>query len=129
MCEKEMAPATPASAATVRPVNTWDLTQTTFTKLYRSWRRIERHDCLDQYAGRVLVRAFLDERRRPWRREYPTMPGSSALDTVAVEPPDSDERGPLDAVLVRTGAPATCAGPVPPPWIGCSATRAQGPAG
>ena len=46
-----------------------DLTQITFTKLYRSWRRIERHDVLDQFARRVLMRAFLDERRRPWRRE------------------------------------------------------------
>ena len=42
-----------------------DLTQLTFTKLYRGWRRIERHDALDQYARRVLLRAYLDERRRP----------------------------------------------------------------
>jgi RNA polymerase sigma-70 factor (sigma-E family) len=49
-----------------------DLTQLTFTKIYRRWRHIERHDALDQYARRVLLRALLDERRRPWRREYPT---------------------------------------------------------
>jgi RNA polymerase sigma-70 factor (sigma-E family) len=49
-----------------------DLTQTTFIKLYQRWRRIERHDVLDQYARRVLLRTFLDERRRPWRREHAT---------------------------------------------------------
>src|SRR5690606_33835984 len=45
-----------------------DLTQTAFTNLYRAWNRLDRHDALDQYTRRVLVRAFLDERRRPWRR-------------------------------------------------------------
>ena len=59
-----------------------DLTQITFTKLYRSWRRIERHDVLDQFARRVLLRAFLDERRRPWRREHATVPHSTTLDTA-----------------------------------------------
>src|SRR3954466_11500868 len=48
-----------------------DLTQTTFIKLYRAWSRVERHDVLDQYTRRILLRAFLDERRRPWRRERP----------------------------------------------------------
>lgn len=65
-----------------------DLTQTAFTKLYRSWHRIERHDAMDQYARRVLLRAFLDERRRPWRREYATEPGSPALDSAVHDQPD-----------------------------------------
>jgi RNA polymerase sigma-70 factor (sigma-E family) len=61
-----------------------DLVQLTFTKLYRVWRRIERHQTLDQYARRVLLRSFLDERRRPWRREVPTevvepMPAAAAV--------------------------------------------------
>ena len=60
-----------------------DLTQITFTNLYRAWHRIQRHDVLDQYARRVLLRAFLDERRRPWRRELATVPDSSTLDRVA----------------------------------------------
>jgi RNA polymerase sigma-70 factor (sigma-E family) len=59
-----------------------DLTQITFTKLYRAWRRIERHDVLDQFARRVLLRAFLDERRRPWGRVFATGPHSATLDTV-----------------------------------------------
>ena len=67
-----------------------DLTQLTFTKLYRVWRRIERQHSLDQYTHRVLLRAYLDERRRPWRREVPTeiipptaaAPGSSPDDRM-----------------------------------------------
>jgi RNA polymerase sigma-70 factor (sigma-E family) len=47
-----------------------DLTQTTLTKLYLAWRRIDRAGSVDAYARQVLVRAFLDERRRPWRREH-----------------------------------------------------------
>ncbi len=47
-----------------------DLTQIVFTKLYRSWRRIYRRDEVPQsFVRQTLIRAFLDERRRPWRRE------------------------------------------------------------
>jgi RNA polymerase sigma-70 factor (sigma-E family) len=76
-----------------------DLTQLTFTKLYRGWRRIERHDALDQYARRVLLRAFLDERRRPWRREIPT----AAIDPSRPARPDGqpDDRVVLRSALLR----------------------------
>ena len=69
-----------------------DLTQTAFTKLYRSWHRIERHDVVDQYARRVLLRAYLDERRRPWRREFATTPASAELDIVSTADDTADER-------------------------------------
>jgi RNA polymerase sigma-70 factor (sigma-E family) len=46
-----------------------DLTQTVFTKLYRSWRRISRDEVPQAFARRTLFRTFLDEQRRPWRRE------------------------------------------------------------
>jgi RNA polymerase sigma-70 factor (sigma-E family) len=78
-----------------------DLTQTTFTKLYRSWRRIQRHDVLDQYARRVLLRAFLDERRRPWSREYATTPDSAVLDASAHVDRGPEERMVLSAALLR----------------------------
>jgi RNA polymerase sigma-70 factor (sigma-E family) len=45
-----------------------DLTQITFTRLYRHWKRIHRMDNLDAYARTTLVNAFLAERRSPWRR-------------------------------------------------------------
>jgi RNA polymerase sigma-70 factor (sigma-E family) len=80
-----------------------DLTQTAFTKLYRAWTRIDRHDVLDQYARRVLLRAFLDEGRRPWRRERPTH-DDETLDTVAPEQPEQrgvEERQMLKTALLR----------------------------
>lgn len=77
-----------------------DLVQTAFTKLYRHWHRVERHDALDQYARRVLLRAFLDERRRPWRREYATEPGSSALDSTVRDSYAEADSG-LHAALMR----------------------------
>jgi RNA polymerase sigma-70 factor (sigma-E family) len=76
-----------------------DLTQLAFTKLYRAWRRIERHDSLDQYARRVLLRAYLDERRRPWRREVPV----EIIDPTipAPEGHSPDDRVVLRAALAR----------------------------
>jgi RNA polymerase sigma-70 factor (sigma-E family) len=75
-----------------------DLTQIAITKLYQAWPRIERHDTVDQYARRVLLRAFLDERRRPWRREVAT---ETTPDTAALEPRGSDERVMLRTALMR----------------------------
>jgi RNA polymerase sigma-70 factor (sigma-E family) len=50
-----------------------DLVQTAFVKLYRAWRRVERHDTLDAYTRQILVRTFLDESRRGFfHRERPT---------------------------------------------------------
>ena len=48
-----------------------DLVQTALAKLYVAWPRLVRHGALHGYAKQVVVRAFLDERRRPWRREHP----------------------------------------------------------
>ena len=47
-----------------------DLVQTALVKLYVAWRRVQRSEP-DGYARRILLRCFLDERRRPWRRETP----------------------------------------------------------
>ncbi|MFG2064090.1 SigE family RNA polymerase sigma factor [Micromonospora sp. NPDC048871] len=47
-----------------------DLVQTAFTRLYLAWHRVSRHEVLDAYLRQIIVRAFLDERRRGWwRRE------------------------------------------------------------
>jgi RNA polymerase sigma-70 factor (sigma-E family) len=78
-----------------------DLTQTTFTKLYRAWTRIDRHEVLDQYARQVLLRTFLDERRRPWRREKPTEPEDAVLDVTAPEVRGSEDREVLKAALLQ----------------------------
>lgn len=80
-----------------------DLTQTALTKLYLVWRRIDRIRSVDAYARQVLVRAFLDERRRPWRRERSA---ADPPDAAGVEdlPAAVDERLSLEALLRRLPA-------------------------
>jgi RNA polymerase sigma-70 factor (sigma-E family) len=46
-----------------------DLAQTAFVALHRRWRKIRDRQSLDAYVRRTLVRAVIDESRRPWRRE------------------------------------------------------------
>jgi RNA polymerase sigma-70 factor (sigma-E family) len=64
-----------------------DLVGTTLVKLYQHWHRARRADNLDAYVHGILAHAWLDERRRPWRREQPvsqlpelTQPGTPAGD-------------------------------------------------
>ncbi|WP_433833732.1 SigE family RNA polymerase sigma factor [Actinoplanes sp. CA-015351] len=45
-----------------------DLVQETITKLYARWSRISRADNVDAYVHTMIVRAFLDEKRRGWWR-------------------------------------------------------------
>lgn len=78
-----------------------DLAQTAFTKLYQAWHRLERYEALDGYVRQVLLRAFLDERRRPWRREHVTGPESPVFDVPVVEEQRSGERQILLAALAR----------------------------
>jgi RNA polymerase sigma-70 factor (sigma-E family) len=78
-----------------------DLTQVTFTKLYRAWPRLDRHEALDQYTRQVLLRTFLDERQRPWRREKPTSPEDVVLDTAVPEVHGSEDRAVLRDALQR----------------------------
>ena len=49
-----------------------DLTSTALVKLLRHWRRVSAMEQPDAYLRRMLLRAWLDERRRPWRRERST---------------------------------------------------------
>src|SRR6478735_8632889 len=79
-----------------------DLTQTVFIKLYRSWRRIERHDTMDQFARKVLLRTYLDERRRPWRREFPTEPGAPGFDSAGLADDAESRLAIREAVLKLT---------------------------
>jgi RNA polymerase sigma-70 factor (sigma-E family) len=45
-----------------------DLMQTTLVKIYRSWPKVVARDSMGAYARTVLLRTWLDEKRRPWRR-------------------------------------------------------------
>lgn len=45
-----------------------DITQAALLKLYVAWPRLARRDALDSYARRVVLRTFLAENRRSWRK-------------------------------------------------------------
>ncbi|GAB2597087.1 RNA polymerase sigma24 factor [Paractinoplanes abujensis] len=45
-----------------------DIVQATLTALYVHWRRAAKADNLDGYVHRIMVRRYLDERRRRWSR-------------------------------------------------------------
>jgi len=47
-----------------------DLTQIAFVKLYVAWSQIRDYGALDAFVRRCLMRAAVDESRRPWRREH-----------------------------------------------------------
>jgi RNA polymerase sigma-70 factor (sigma-E family) len=46
-----------------------DVVSDAVVKIFRSWRRVSRMENLDAYVRRAVVNAWLDDRRRPWRRE------------------------------------------------------------
>jgi RNA polymerase sigma-70 factor (sigma-E family) len=46
-----------------------DLAQTAFVALHRRWNHIRERGATDAYLRKTLVRASIDESRRPWRRE------------------------------------------------------------
>lgn len=65
-----------------------DLAQTAFVALHRRWRNVRDKGALDAYVRRTLVRAAIDESRRPWRREHvvevlPEPAASAGSDAVA----------------------------------------------
>jgi RNA polymerase sigma-70 factor (sigma-E family) len=67
-----------------------DLVSSALLKLYRNWSTAQRADNLDAYVRRILLRSWLDERRRPWRRESST---DEVPDAPAPAPaPDGDAR-------------------------------------
>ena len=49
-----------------------DLLQTALTKLYVAWPRIGHEGGEESYTRQIMVRANIDESRRPWRRERPS---------------------------------------------------------
>lgn len=77
-----------------------DLVSSTAVKLYRHWHRVQGVDNPDGYARRVLLRCWLDEQRRPWRRERVTdqLPERAA--------PERDESWRLTVLNLLAGLPA-----------------------
>jgi len=46
-----------------------DAVSTALAKLYVAWNKVRDRERIDAYARTMVIRAVLDERRRPWRRE------------------------------------------------------------
>jgi RNA polymerase sigma-70 factor (sigma-E family) len=61
-----------------------DLVQTALIKMYVHWARVRTTSDPRHYADRILVNAFLDERRRLWRRR------ESSTDVLADATPAAD---------------------------------------
>lgn len=68
--------------------------QTAFVKLHRSWDSVRDKGALDAWMRRTVVRAVVDESRRPWRRERST----EVLPERPAVAPD-DELGTRELVL------------------------------
>jgi RNA polymerase sigma-70 factor (sigma-E family) len=66
-----------------------DLLQTALAKLYAAWPRIRRDGREEAYVRQIIVRANVDEYRRPWRREQPGLDGH---DPAAREPVSAEDR-------------------------------------
>ena len=79
-----------------------DLTQTALTKVYVAWARVRRADNIDGYVRTVLVRAFLDEERRLWKRERP----AESLGDVSLADPASGTDSRIDLARALSALPA-----------------------
>ncbi|GAA0963130.1 SigE family RNA polymerase sigma factor [Kribbella koreensis] len=67
-----------------------DLVQVALTKLYVHWSKVRHEEGAASYADRILVNAFIDERRRLWRhRETAT---AEMLDAAPTPGPDQADR-------------------------------------
>ncbi|MCO8269110.1 SigE family RNA polymerase sigma factor [Actinoplanes sp. TRM 88003] len=73
-----------------------DIVQETLTKLYSRWSRVSHVENLDAYVNTMLVRVFLDERRRGWWKV-------ALLDWLperATTPPPVEERSVVHTALM-----------------------------
>ena len=75
-----------------------DLVQIALAKLYLAWPKIHTEGAEDAYVRRTIVRAHIDELRRPWRRERT---GIDRLDVAAPEPLTMEDRDELLAALAQ----------------------------
>jgi len=73
-----------------------DILQTALVKLYAAWPRVRRDGREEAYVRRIIVRATIDEHRRPWRREHPGLEG---YDAAAPVPLPVEERTALFEAL------------------------------
>lgn len=79
-----------------------DVVSTAMVKLYTAWRRVAGADNPEAYARQVVVRTWLDEVRRPWRRELPVeMPPDRLLDPTDAAADATVRRADLRLLLAK----------------------------
>jgi len=68
-----------------------DLVQTALVKLYVAWPRVRQDGREEAYVRTIIVRANIDESRRPWRREQvrAAPPDTAARESLPVEERDA----------------------------------------
>jgi RNA polymerase sigma-70 factor (sigma-E family) len=76
-----------------------DLVQTTLAKLFVAWHRVQRTQSPDAYARRVLMNAYLSERRRKRTSEMPVAHPAPPIATSGGD--DADLRLTLVAALTK----------------------------
>jgi RNA polymerase sigma-70 factor (sigma-E family) len=76
-----------------------DLAQVAFVALHRRWHKIRDRAALDAYVRRTVVRAVIDESRRPWRRERFTGEVPDVADTTGGAPEVGDAVATRSALL------------------------------
>lgn len=73
-----------------------DLVQVALTKLYVAWPRIRSEGAVEAYVRQIIVRADIDESRRPWRRERFGLDGH---DRAAASEPNYEDKSALFQAL------------------------------
>ena len=82
-----------------------DLVQVTLIATYAAWPRIVKARDIEAYVNRILVNKYVDNQRRPWRRERSV--------GAVPEPVDSFSRDAFDAVEDRDSPLAQALGALP----------------
>ena len=73
-----------------------DLLQNALVKLYVAWPRLHRDGREEAYTRQIIVRANIDEHRRPWRREQSGLDGHDPV--ARTELPVEDRSALFDAL-------------------------------
>ncbi len=94
-----------------------DLLQTALAKAYVAWPRIQRDGHEEGYVRQIMVRANIDEHRRPWRRRERS--GLEGYDAEVATGPGHEERAVLLDALAELG-PMVRRAVVLRYWVGLS---------
>lgn len=80
-----------------------DIVAVAVGRLYEHWPRARQAENIDAYAQRILTRSWLNEARRPWRRERPheELPEPEAVEAATQTAVDRESL----AVLLRSLPP------------------------